>query len=416
MSGPNSRNPDTSKPDIGDSATAMPPDDFKGPEPRMPQRHLRRFTLSLALVSGLSLPWGAAAQVLETQAREAYMIDVATGTVLLEKNAEESMPPASMSKIMTAVVVFERLKDGRLSLEEKLPVSEKAWKKGGSKMFVRVGDQISVENLLQGVIVQSGNDACIVLAEGLAGTEEAFADVMTEKAREIGMTGSTFANATGWPDPNHRMTARDLATLANYVITEFPEYYHYYSQTEFTWSDIKQSNRNPLLYMNIGADGLKTGHTEEAGYGLTSSAVKDDRRLILVVNGLPSVRARSEESARLLQWGFREFDNYKLFSAGETVEEASVWLGEENTVPLVTAEDVLITLPRQARDSMRVTVTYEGPISAPIEEGAQLATLRVEAKDVETIEIPLVTGAAVGQLGGFGKITAGVKHLIFGAP
>lgn len=382
----------------------------------MPQRHLRRFTFGLAFAGSLTAAWGVSAQAIDTQAREAYMLDVTTGAVLLTKNAEESMPPASMSKIMTAVVVFERLKDGRLSLEETLTVSEKAWKKGGSKMFVRVGDQISVENLLQGVIVQSGNDACIVLAEGLAGTEEAFADAMTEKAKEIGMTGSRFANATGWPDPNHRMTAKDLATLAQYVITEFPEYYHYYSQTEFTWSDIKQSNRNPLLYMNIGADGLKTGHTEEAGYGLTSSAVKDDRRLILVVNGLPSVRARSEESARLLQWGFREFDNYKLFSAGETVDDAAVWLGEENTVPLVAAEDVLITLPRKARESMKVTVSYEGPIAAPIAQGDQLAVLRIEAKDVETIEIPLVTGADVGQLGGFGKITAGVKHLLFGAP
>lgn len=384
----------------------------------MRQRSLQTLALGLALAGGLSVfnPGGMPVQALETQAREAYMVDMTTGAVLLEKNADQSMPPASMSKIMTAVVVFERLKDGRLSLEEKLPVSEKAWKKGGSKMFVRVGDQISVENLLQGVIVQSGNDACIVLAEGLAGSEEAFAEVMTEKAREIGMTGSTFANATGWPDPTHRMTAKDLATLAQYVITEYPEYYHYYSQTEFTWSDIKQSNRNPLLYMNLGADGLKTGHTEEAGYGLTSSAVRDDRRLILVVNGLPSNRARSEESARLIKWGFREFDNYKLFSAGETVDNASVWLGEEVTVPLVSREDIVVTLPRKSRDKMKVTVHYEGPIPAPIEEGAQLATLRVEAPDIESFEIPLVTGAAVGQLGGFGKIAAGVKHLIFGSP
>ncbi len=384
----------------------------------MRQRSLQNLALGLALTSGLvfSSLFENQARALETQAREAYMVDMTTGAVLLEKNADQSMPPASMSKIMTAVVVFERLKDGRLSLEEKLPVSEKAWKKGGSKMFVRVGDQISIENLLQGVIVQSGNDACIVLAEGLAGSEEAFAEVMTEKAREIGMTGSTFANATGWPDPSHRMTAKDLATLAQYVITEYPEYYHYYSQTEFTWSDIKQSNRNPLLYMNIGADGLKTGHTEEAGYGLTSSAVRDGRRLVLVVNGLSSVRARSEESARLIQWGFREFDNYKLFSAGETVDNASVWLGEEVTVPLVSREDIVVTIPRKSRDKMKVSVHYEGPIPAPIEEGAQLATLRVEAPDIETFEIPLVTGAAVGQLGGFGKIAAGVKHLIFGSP
>jgi D-alanyl-D-alanine carboxypeptidase (penicillin-binding protein 5/6) len=239
---------------------------------------------------------------------------------------------------------------------------------------------------------------------------------MNQKAEELGMTGSRFANATGWPDPNHRMTAKDLAILANHVITRFPEYYHYYTQTEFTWSGIKQSNRNPLLYMNIGADGLKTGHTEEAGYGLTSSAIRDERRLILVVNGLPSNQARSEESARLITWGFREFDNYRLFSAGETVEDAAVWLGAENSVPLVAAEDILITLPRKSRESMKVTVSYAGPIPAPIEQGTEIAILRVEAPDVDPIEIPLVTGAAVKQLGGFGKITAAVQYLIFGQP
>jgi D-alanyl-D-alanine carboxypeptidase (penicillin-binding protein 5/6) len=382
----------------------------------MLQRTFQNLTLGLTLAGALAAFWGPPAQAIETGAREAYMVDVTTGTVLLDKNAEVSMPPASMSKIMTAVVVFEQLKDGRLSLDDTLPVSEKAWKKGGSKMFVKVGDQIRVEDLLQGVIVQSGNDACIVLAEGLAGSEDAFAEVMNQKAEELGMTGSHFTNATGWPDPNHRMTAKDLAILANHVITEFPEYYHYYTQTEFTWSDIKQSNRNPLLYMNIGADGLKTGHTEEAGYGLTSSAIRDERRLILVVNGLPSNQARSEESARLITWGFREFDNYRLFSAGETVEDAAVWLGAENSVPLVAAEDILITLPRKSRESMKVTVSYAGPIPAPIEQGTEIAILRVEAPDVDPIEIPLVTGAAVKQLGGFGKITAAVQYLIFGQP
>ena len=376
---------------------------------------LRRLRPALA---GL-LAWLAAAApaaAIETTAREAIIVDATTGRVLLEKNADDSMPPASMSKIMTTYLVFERLKDGRLSLDDELPVSEKAWRKGGSKMFVEVGEQVRVEDLLRGVIVQSGNDACIVLAEGLGGTEEAFAAEMTRKGREIGLTGSSFANATGWPDPNQRMTARDLATLALRLIADFPEYYHYYSETEFTYAGIRQSNRNPLLYKSLGADGLKTGHTEEAGYGLTASAVQGDRRVILVLNGLESQKARSEESARLIGWAFREFGNYTLFKAGETVENAGVWLGVDPTVPLIAEQDMTVTLSRKARLDMEVTVVYDGPIPAPLEIGQQVATLVVTAPGEETVEIPLVAGAAVERLGFAGRITASVKHLIFGAP
>ena len=376
---------------------------------------LRRLRPALA---GL-LAWLAAAApaaAIETTAREAIIVDATTGRVLLEKNADDSMPPASMSKIMTTYLVFERLKDGRLSLDDELPVSEKAWRKGGSKMFVEVGELVRVEDLLRGVIVQSGNDACIVLAEGLGGTEEAFAAEMTRKGREIGLTGSSFANATGWPDPNQRMTARDLATLALRLIADFPEYYHYYGETEFTYAGIRQSNRNPLLYKSLGADGLKTGHTEEAGYGLTASAVQDDRRVILVLNGLESQKARSEESARLIGWAFREFGNYTLFKAGETVENAGVWLGVDPTVPLIAEQDMTVTLSRKARLDMEVTVVYDGPIPAPLEIGQQIATLVVTAPGEETVEIPLVAGAAVERLGFAGRITASVKHLIFGAP
>ncbi len=376
---------------------------------------LRRLRPALA---GL-LAWLAAAApaaAIETTAREAFIVDATTGRVLLEKNADDSMPPASMSKIMTTYLVFERLKDGRLSLDDELPVSEKAWRKGGSKMFVEVGELVRVEDLLRGVIVQSGNDACIVLAEGLGGTEEAFAAEMTRKGREIGLTGSSFANATGWPDPNQRMTARDLATLALRLIADFPEYYHYYGETEFTYAGIRQSNRNPLLYKSLGADGLKTGHTEEAGYGLTASAVQGDRRVILVLNGLESQKARSEESARLIGWAFREFGNYTLFKAGETVENAGVWLGVDPTVPLIAEQDMTVTLSRKARLDMEVTVVYDGPIPAPLEIGQQIATLVVTAPGEETVEIPLVAGAAVERLGFAGRITASVKHLIFGAP
>ena len=384
----------------------------------MIESKLRRFRPALAL-AGL-LAWLAAAitpaAAIETTAREAFVIDVVTGRVLLDKNSDVSMPPASMSKIMTTYMVFERLKDGRISLDDELAVSEKAWRKGGSKMFVEVGKTARVEDLLRGVIVQSGNDACIVLAEGLGGTEEGFAAEMTRKAREIGLTGSSFANATGWPDPNQRMTARDLATLALRIITDFPEYYHYYSEKEFTYAGIRQSNRNPLLYKSLGADGLKTGHTEEAGYGLTASAVQGDRRVVLVLNGLSSQKARSEESARLIGWAFREFGNYTLFKAGETVEDAGVWLGAAPTVPLIAERDLTVTLSRKARLDMKVTVVYDSPIPAPLEVGQQVAKLVISAPGEETVEVPLVAGAAVEQLGFLGRITGSVKHLIFGAP
>ncbi len=376
---------------------------------------LRNALVCLALIGLMAVPGSPAAWAIETSAREAILIDAATDRVLLEKNADEPMPPASMSKIMTTYLVFERLKDGRLSLDDELPVSEKAWRKGGSKMFVEVGNQVRVEDLLRGVIVQSGNDACIVLAEGLSGTEEAFAEEMSRKGRELGLTGSSFTNATGWPDPNHRMTARDLAVLAQRIIEDFPKYYHYYGETEFTYSGIRQMNRNPLLYRSLGADGLKTGHTEEAGYGLTASAVQNDRRIILVLNGLESEKARAEESARLVGWAFREFDNYTLFKPGETVEEAPVWLGAAPSVPLVAPDGLTVTLSRKARQDMQVKVVYESPIPAPVAEGQRLARLRVEAPEEEPVEVPLQAGAAVERLGFFGRITAGLEYLIFGA-
>jgi D-alanyl-D-alanine carboxypeptidase (penicillin-binding protein 5/6) len=354
------------------------------------------------------------AAAFETAAREAILIDAATGAVLLEKDADVSMPPASMSKIMTIYMVFESLKDGRLSLDDKLTVSEKAWRMGGSKMFVEVGDEVRVEDLLRGVIVQSGNDACIVLAEALGGSEEGFAQAMTERARAIGLTGSSFANATGWPHPEQRMTARDLATLALRTIENFPEYYGYYSETSFVWSDIKQGNRNPLLYKSLGADGLKTGHTEEAGYGLTGSAVQDGRRLVLVINGLSSIKVRAEESHRLIAWGFREFENYALLGAGETVEEAAVWQGESETVPLVLGEDLVVTLPRKSRSNMKVKVRYDGPVPSPIAEGQEIAALVVSAPEIADVVVPLLAGQAVERQGPVGRLFSGLKHMILG--
>ena len=368
----------------------------------------------LAAVAAALLSAPAFGQAIETAARHALLIDDATGTVLLEKAADVPMPPSSMSKMMTVHMVFELLKQGKLKMSDELGVSERAWRMQGSKMFVDINTRVRIEDLLRGVIVQSGNDACIVLAEGLAGSEEAFAEQMNQKAKQMGLTGSTFRNSTGWPEKGHVMTARDLALLAQHTIHDFPEYYPIYAEKEFTWHKIKQGNRNPLLYKNLGADGLKTGHTEEAGYGLTASAVRDGRRLILVLNGLSSMNERARESERLLDWGFREFGNYALFKQGETVDEAQVWLGEVPTVPLVAERDIVVTLSRKARQGMKASIVYEGPIKAPIVKGTPIGKVVVNATDNKTVEIPLVAGADVGQLGGAGRLLAAFKYLVFG--
>ena len=355
------------------------------------------------------------ALALETSARQAILIDDATGAVLFEKNADERMPPSSMSKIMTAYMVFERLADGSLKLDDTLPVSEKAWRKGGSKMFVELGARISVEDLLRGIIVQSGNDAAIVVAEGLAGDEEIFATAMTDRARELGLTSSTFRNASGWPDEDHLTTVRDLARLAQLTVHNFPQYYSYYAESSFTYNGIRQGNRNPLLYKKIGADGLKTGHTVDAGYGLTASVVRDGRRLILVMNGLESAGKRAREAERLIEYGYREFTNYTLLEAGETVVEADVWLGEAARVPLVLDAPLVTTLRRKARRGMVVTVVYDGPIPAPIARGTPIATLVVTAPEAEPIEAPLLAGADVAKLGPIRRIGAAIGYLVWGA-
>ena len=328
-------------------------------------------TLAASVVlAALVVAPGRPAVALETIAREAILVDATTDEVLLEKNADAPMAPASMSKMMTIYMVFERLRDGRLSLDATLPVSEIAWRKGGAKsggstMFLEPGSRVRVEALLRGIVVQSGNDASIVIAEGLSGSEQAFATEMTQRGRALGLRDTTFTNATGWPDPDHLTTARDLAILARRTIRDFPDYYHYYSEKNFTFNGIRQGNRNPLLYKEMGADGLKTGHTAASGYGLAASVGRGDRRLILILNGLPSIKARARESERLIEWGFREFGNYHLFKAGEEVTKADVWLGENATVPLVIESDLLITLPRKSRRKMKVIVTYGGRFRRP---------------------------------------------------
>jgi D-alanyl-D-alanine carboxypeptidase (penicillin-binding protein 5/6) len=369
---------------------------------------------TLALFLALALPMPASASRIDTNAREAILLDYNTGQVLFEKDADALLPPASRTKIMTVFLAFERLADGRLRMEDEIPISEKAWRKGGSKMFVEIGSRVTVHDILRGIIVQSGNDASIALAEAIAGTEEAFADLMTQKAAEIGMQNATFRNATGWPDPDHLITARGLAVLARETIHRYPEYYQIFSEETFTYNGIKQGNRNPLLYKGMGADGLKTGHTEDAGYGLTASARRGDRRLILVVNGLESVRQRASESERLLEWGFREFDNYRLLERGEVIDQATVWLGDLPTVPLVTDEELILTMPRDARKDMRVTVEYKGPIPAPIVQGQVLARLRIVAPDMEDRVVALRAGQDVAKLGPLGRITSAIGHLIWG--
>ncbi len=381
--------------------------------------------LSRPLLFGAALllawaPVARATETIETAAKQAVVIDFNTGAVLLEKNADDLMTPSSMSKLMTVYMVFSRLKDGSLKMTDQLPVTETAWKKHykteGSLMFLPVHSMVRVEDLLRGVIIQSGNDACSVLAEGLAGSEEAFAEQETRKSREIGLTKSTFRNASGWPEKGHQMTAHDLGVLARRLIMDFPEYYPIFGEKTFTFNNIKQDNRNPLIWENIpGADGLKTGHTEDGGFGEVGSAIRDGRRVIVVMNGMTSIKQRAEESQRLIEWAFREFDDYHLFKAGDVVTDADVWLGLDKTVPLAVPQDLTITLPRTARHEMKVTVNYTGPLPAPVKKGTQVGTLVITAPGMPATELPLVAAADVGKLGFVGRIGTAVKHLLWGS-
>ena len=379
---------------------------------------IRRLALAAAFALAAASP--ALAQI-ETQARQAFIVDMKTGAVLLEKNADEVMPPSSMSKMMTAHMLFEKLQKGEVKLTDEFPVSERAWRIQGSKMFVPLNGKVKVEDLIRGIVIQSGNDACIVVAEALAGSEEAFAEQMTKRARELGLTKTVFKNASGWPHPEHVTTARELALIAKHTIESFPEYYKYYSEINFTYNGIKQGNRNPLLYKQTGSDGLKTGHTEAGGYGLTASVKRGDRRIIMVVNGImvpnspAGLRARAQETEGLIEWAFREFENYSLFRSGEAVQSAGVWLGDAKNVPMVAGDDLVVTLPRKARQGMKVTAVYQEPIPAPIQKGQQIGKLVIAAPGVQTRELPLIAGESVGQLGPAGRITAAVSYLLFGA-
>lgn len=354
-------------------------------------------------------------QAIETAAKQAIVIDDSTGTVLFEKNADEKMHPSSMTKLMTVYLVFERLKEGSLKLSDMLTVSEKAWRTQGSKTFVDIGGKLSVEDLIQGIIVQSGNDACVVVAEGLAGSEEAFAQKMNDKARQLGMTNTNFLNASGMPEEQHLMSARDLATLSHHLIHDFPEYYHYFAQKEFVHNGIKQGNRNLLLYKNSMIDGLKTGHTEDAGYGIAVSG-KDEkgRRIIIVINGTKDAKERAEEAERLFAFALRDFETITLVKKGEMIDQADVWFGKAATVPLTVEKDVPVTIPRTNRSKLKFVLTYKSPVPAPVKAGEHIADLRIEAPDSPPVIVPLVAGANVEKLGSFARIIPTLKYMLSG--
>ena len=365
------------------------------------QTRLFRLLLCVALALAVALP----ARAFETAARAAIVVDLTTDTVLLEKNADVPLPPASMSKLMTLYIAFEAIRDGRLSLDERLPVSEHAMSYGGSTMFLDTTDRVRVEDLLRGIIVLSGNDACAVIAEALSpdGTEAGFARFMTQRARQLGLTNSVFKNSNGWPVEGHVMSVRDLALLARRIIEDFPEFYPLFSETEFRFdgrAPQNTQNRNPLLRLGIGADGLKTGHTQEAGYGLVGSARQGDRRVVVVLSGLESARQRAREGEAIITWAFRNFVRKRLVKAGTRVASADVWMGEKPTVGLVPAEDVTALLPVLESDSVPARVVYSGPVRAPVSKGQTLGELIFTPKGLPERRVPLQAEEDVAP-GGF---------------
>lgn len=380
----------------------------------------------LGLVGGaMALPMMAHAQQvqqpapskiagIDTVARQGILVDVETGAVLWERNSAHRLYPASMTKIMTAYVVFDQLSNGTLNLNDTFLVSRKAWKKGGSKMFLRQGERVSVQNLLQGLIVQSGNDAAITLAEGISGSEEQFAVLMNQIAQKLQMNGTNFVNASGWPDDNHYSTAQDLYRLGYAMITQFPQYYDMYAQRSFTYAGIKQQNRNPLLYANIGADGIKTGHTEISGYGLIGSATRNGRRVIGVLHGMDSKSARAKESIRIIRWGVDNFANYTLFQAGDIVDEMAVWLGKDPTVSLYLKDDIKLTLPKNNTKGLQVKLHMNEPLPAPITKGQEMGKLVVSLNGENKAVYPVYASNDVAKLGSIGRLWATFETLLWG--
>lgn len=362
-------------------------------------RHFRTLSTTFAILLILVLP--GQAQLFETRAEQAFVIDAETGTVLYSKDADTLIPPASLAKLMTMEVVFHALKTGRLGMDDEFLVSENAWRTGGapsgtSTMFAAIKSSLRLEDLIQGVIVQSANDGCIIIAEGMAGSEENFAQLMTERARRIGLSTSVFKNSTGLPAEGQVVSVRELALLAHHIWREYPEYYRYYSQSEFTWNKIRQTNRNPLLRMDIGADGLKTGYTSESGYAIVGSVERQGRRLFAALSGLPSENARAEEARRILDWGMRAFEKREIFASDEVVGAANLYGGEKGSVALKAKAPVAIFVPITNRDRLVARIVYDGPLRAPVEEGMPVGTLKVWIGDTLSQETPLYTAESVG--------------------
>lgn len=347
-------------------------------------------------------------------AKQVIVMDYHTGKVLLEKNADEKMPPSSMTKMMTSYLIEEKIMKNELKLDTTFVTSEKAWKAEGSRMFVQVGTSVSVSDLLKGIIIQSGNDASIVAAEGISGSEENFATLMNETAQSLGMTNTHFMNASGLPDENHFSTARDLAKLAVVMIRQHPEFYHLYSEKDFTYNNIKQGNRNPLLYLNAGCDGIKTGHTEAGGHGVTASFVDGEQRYIIVINGLKTMQKRAEESKKLLSWTKQNFLGKAIFKKGDIVEkEAPVWLGEKKTIPLKAVEDVSLLLPRSEQNKLEVKVQYDSPLQAPLKENQVVGKIVVTSPS-NSYEISLAAAEDCGRASFFERMWNSVQYLISG--
>jgi D-alanyl-D-alanine carboxypeptidase (penicillin-binding protein 5/6) len=392
-------------------AALMPWLGAAAPEPRKPHGGTRG---KPADIKPAGSPGTTPIGPLDSDAKWGVVVDFNSGATLFDKGADTTMAPSSLTKLMTAYLVYGAVKSGKLKLTDELPVSQRAQAMEGSRMFVEAGKSVAVEDLIRGMIVDSGNDACIVFAEGIAGSEEAFVDLMNEKAKAFGLTNTVFRNCTGLPDAQHHSTCRDLSQIALRLIQDFPDFYHYDSEKSFKFNNIEQENRNPLVQKGL-ADGLKTGFTEAGGYGLAASAERGGRRIILVLNGMESKHKRAEEGERILEWAFREFENVTLFSAGDVVEQAPVWLGVSRTVPMVGGRDLVVTMPRAWRKNAKIAIQYSSPLTAPVSRGDEIGHLVVSGDGVAPMQYPLLAGADVPRLGLGGRAIAVLSHYVTGS-
>jgi len=381
---------------------------------------LRHLLIFLVLLLPLGSEALAQEEVFETKAAQAILIDARTGKVMFEKDADRQIPPASMSKLMTMIMVFEALKAGKLNIDQEITISEDAWRRGGaasggSTMYAELNSRVKLLDLMKGAMVQSANDACIAMAETMAGSEAAFAQRMTARARELGLANANFNNATGLPDPEHHTSVRDLAVLARHIINNFPDYYKIYSTPEFTWNKITQQNRNPLLKDYPGADGMKTGYTKEAGYGLVGSAVRDGRRLIMVIAGLKSIPERKAEAQKLLDWGFRQFKTIDVFAEGDRIGRATVWGGTSRSVDLVTSASLQIALSPAEQAAVEMKLVYTGPLMAPVAAGTRIGAIRLMLDGTSLAEVPVETAGEVEEdVSMWSRALDSVMIMIFG--